>query len=177
MHFKRICRYFSITGVRNQTDWSFTLRHQLSIFHTELQLEHALLSESSTLVESWSVSFPWNFCLFGQICGLLPLVPDNFFVWLISIACLSVHKGRWSHIAEQEQNHELQAGSFVRGIQTHPFRLDHCSFAGECSGGNYAERGQSVFSTCQEPIEMMCEKVNLTYGTSCCFYQQRIMDF
>lgn len=62
INFKRISGYFSITkGAGNQMVWGFTLRHQLSIFHTELKLEHALSSESSTWVDSWTGTSSINF--------------------------------------------------------------------------------------------------------------------
>lgn len=79
--------------------------------------------------------------------------------------------------AGQGQEQELQAGSFPgEGGLTHSL-LATAALLVKATVEVTPWRAQRVFSTCQEPINMMCERVNLTYSTSCCFYQQRIIDF
>lgn len=71
IHSKRICGYFSTTGVKPQTGWSFPLSTQLSIFHMELQLQLCC----------WRAPLGWKAA--GEFSQKFLLIWTN--LWVVSI--------------------------------------------------------------------------------------------
>lgn len=102
-HSKRICGYFSTTGVKTQTGWSFPLSTQLSIFHMELQLQLCC----------WRAPLGWKAA--GEFSQKFLLIWTN--LWVVSIGSryifCAAHEQHWSEPHSRTEGKEgLQWAAF-----------------------------------------------------------------